>query len=223
VRGLLLAIGLVAAAAAACKSGPTARPDGSRIEARCRLVADGAICDLTNPGGRESRCFRVLLGSRRSASVITSDEACSGPLGKGETRTVAVRFPRRPALVCGPDLDEDCATKVVEGATADADALRMHGELRKKPAGAAGGAPGSVDCKALALHVYELRLKEELSYADSDEERENVESWMESDKPYILEDNETACQDAMSAEQSECMMRATTYDELRGCWELGGE
>jgi hypothetical protein len=191
----------------------------------CSLLADGAICTVASPAGSESRCFRILLGNKRTGTVIESDESCSGPLARDEKRTVAVRFPKRPALVCGPDVEQDCATKVLRTPIDEGAAAAWQAELRKPAEGGAagGGGGGAVDCKALALHVFELRLEEELSYASSDEERANVESWMEADKPYILEDNEAACQSAMSAEQAECMMRAAKYDDLRMCWEMGGE
>jgi hypothetical protein len=204
------------ATAAACRGGPGASGASARIEASCTLVRDGATCELDNRGaGAGARCVRVLVGVRAKGSVYESGEVCSGWLAPRGTITVAVRFPQRPAALCGAGAPgEGCAVHVADVGDAAAAAA-----WQKQLRGAGTDAPQGGDCASLAEHVFALRVTEEVDLAATEEEKRAARLYMEEEKPYILEEWTHSCAE-MTPRVAACVRGAQRYGDVDRCWDL---
>jgi hypothetical protein len=197
--------------AAACASGKGAARSGEapKITADCKLVMDGATCSFANAGGPGADCVHVLYGVKASSTVVASDEVCSGRLGKGATRLVAVRFPRRPGELCAGDLGS-CQVRVIAAANADRLASDWQRELSVERK------PRPEDCDGVARHVFDVFVATQLAELD-EEARETARAEYEGMWDSVRADLVQTCKDQMPREAIECVMNASTLEEIDQC------
>lgn len=204
------ALALAAAAACGPKSQTAANPPApGAFDTTCVLGLDGANCTFRNYGGTAgTHCVKVLYGARAKGTVIASDEVCSGELKPGAVYSVAVRFPRRPGDVCGPNVI-DCETRVVPPQAAADVALAWADELKGSQPGGGGSGPLSrKECEDLARKVIDVYI-DEYEGGNAQSRQYYIDEYLDS-----MADQ---CMAQITREQYECVMKGRTMADVQGC------
>lgn len=207
---------LLLAAAAACPRGGDAGGGAAggapaNIEAACVLVSEGAICSFTNKGGAGSRCVKVMYGAS-SGTVVASNDVCTGRLPAQGILTVVIRFPTRPAELCGDGLT-DCQVKAVDPAAAPDVMLAWQNELKASY----DGPLTQEDCKKLVKVKYDFYMREDCRGMSNPVDKKSCEQSIVQERdremPYLIQE----CMSYYTRELYKCMMVAKTIDDLYRC------
>ena len=205
----LLPLLLCSAAACAGGKGATRGSPPAKVDVECSLVNDGATCTFKNQGGPGTHCVHVLYGVKKSSSVVSSGEVCSGRLPAAGSRQVAVRFPRRPGDLCEGGL-EACQLRVIEEASVDRIAVAWQREMT-----ASRQASPEV-CAQLARHVFDVYVSAQLEGIDEDA-REAAKQEFDSEWESVRPELEDTCKTTMTPEAAACALAATTTEEIDTC------